>query len=94
MIPLLALLVWGICGFLNYGIDKGKHRDFLRWARIKFFTDGYAAYDEARHWIVALMGPVWLLATLINVAGFCFVNHDLKFWRYLSFCLKIPKDLK
>ncbi|MDO8467053.1 MAG: hypothetical protein Q7S83_02830 [bacterium] len=94
MIFLMVILVWGLFGFLAYGLDKGKYRDQLRRAEMKASNYGQAGRDEIRHWIVGLMGPIWLAALMISLVELCFLQKDLRFWKYLFFCLKLPKELK
>ncbi len=91
---LIVIAVWFVSGFIAYGLDKGKHRDYLRSNGIKSRDCDFPHRDEIRHWFIALMGPVWPLAAGLVVIGNCFATHDLRFWQQLSFCLRIPKDLK
>lgn len=91
---LWVLSCWLACGFLAYGLDKGKYRDELRRSGVKRSTYGLAGRDELRHWLVGLMGPVWLAALAIGLIEWCLLQNEWRFWKYLFFCLKLPKDLK
>ncbi|MDP1719342.1 MAG: hypothetical protein Q8L24_02875 [bacterium] len=89
-----GLAIWAVCGFLAYGLDKGRYRDFLRKNKLRV-SDFHQSYlDEARYICIALMGPAWPIAIVFGLlANFLFCG-EWQFWRRLSFCLRMPKNLK
>ena len=91
---LTVILIWLGCGFLNYGIDKGGRRDRLLWSGATIHTYGSSGRDEIRHWILALMGPIWSVATLIGLLLFCRGRKSWKFWEHISFCLLLPDSVQ
>ena len=83
------LMMWVACGFLAYGLNKGRWRNYYQNRR---FVGHSFVTSEILCLVNMLLGWYGLLATLLVNVFFTFVkiHPEDNPW---GFCLKMPKEL-
>ncbi len=75
---IILILVWTVCGFMAYGLNKGNFKHLSESDDVKF-----VGVDELLCRILGVLGPIGLVGALWGIG----ITSE-KF----NFCLKMPEE--